>query len=598
MNTLPWISILLDRYPDTHPHHWEDTDLRDYEALCEGIPVDSWVKLDNELFSRQCSLTGCDSPVHGTMKAYMNFDGADYLEEGNPSDWSKDQWTFFAHVCELVQDVTMQMMQDEVAARVSGELPDDTDEKQAERAEKLAVSLPKSTDQWELEDWATLDAYLQDREVLQEKRAEEELDHIVGTVDDSPIMTPAPVSGKACNCNGPGAEIQKYNDHLQHCPANPIKPATGSGVVVVNTGPKKGDPCLDSCKGPGHPNNPKDENGDPKAPYKTHTFNCPQHPNFTPGSTTYSGSSCKHDRKAKPFKLLNGLSIKAISYSDEKNVDDEDSDIGVYLYSSWWWYGSNDKAVKLSPDFKTQPAWMKKVKQDKTKKEPLFTQQVILDWPDFNVPSEALPMVDIVQWMLQQMEAGKKFETACMGGHGRTGTMLALLLVAQGMPPGSAIARVRKHHCSKGIENEKQGRYVAEFYKMVHGNEDWKKVKSQRQLFNKEVNNGHKDKNKSKSGSKASTSSASVTKTTYPEPKFDPKLKLYWSEKFIPGYRKDPETKLYISEHRDGEPPVWNEELKLWCHQGYHPNFEWNKLNNCYTSPHKNGQPSVTVGKK
>ena len=601
MNTVPWLSILLDRYPTTHPHSWDDVDLAEYASLCEGMPIDSWVKLDNELFSRTCDINGCDDPVHGVMRTYTNFDAADYLDEGNPADWEAEQWTFFARICERVSKTTMDLMQDEVAKRVSGEWSLETDAKQGIRAKYLADLLPKPTSEWEApKDWDLFKHYLEHREELAEAQDDKDMEDVInGMNDDTPIMTPAPpVSDKKCTCNGPGHAVQKFNDHTQYCPANPDKPKTGSGIVVV----KKGDPCLDSCKGPGHPNNPKDDKGNPKSPYNSHTINCPQHPNFKPGSsTTSSYASCKHDRKAKPFKLLNGLEIKAISYRDEKNVDDEETDIGVYLYSSWWWYGNNySPAVRLSPDFKTQPAWMKKVaKGKKEKKEPLLTQQVVLDWPDFNVPSEALPMVDIVQWMLQQMEQGKRLETACMGGHGRTGTMLALLLVAQGMPPGSAIARVRKYHCKKGIENEKQGRYVAEFYKLVHGNEDWKKTKSQRQLFNKEVNSGHKD-NKSKSSSKSSKSSGSVTpvKVTYPTPKYDPEMKLYWSEKFIPGYRKDEKTGVYISEFKDGEPPVWDEEHKLWTHKGYHPNFEWNKSLNCYTSAHKNGQPSASVGAK
>lgn len=246
-------------------------------------------------------------------------------------------------------------------------------------------------------------------------------------------------------------------------------------------GPAKGSPCLRECRGPGWVA-PKGYTGATNI-FGTHLPRCPQHPDYDPnkdyGTPSYSTTtvsykpSCKHDRSTK-VKLENGLEIYATAHRDVKYLQAEEVDIGVYAYSGW--QGSLFPFVSAGLDVPWAPA------RD--------TQAVILPWPDYGVPDNTDYMPDMIRWMLDLLGSGKSMEVACMGGHGRTGTLLAMLLVAQGLTPGEAIREARARHCKSAVESAKQCDYIAQFYEDFHGNSEWRKVKAQRKLFNRQKSSG------------------------------------------------------------------------------------------------------------
>lgn len=90
-----------------------------------------------------------------------------------------------------------------------------------------------------------------------------------------------------------------------------------------------------------------------------------------------------------------------------------------------------------------------------------FPDVLRLQWPDMTAPSH----VGIRFWQrLRDMLPGKTC-VCCVGGHGRTGTCLACLLVADGMDADEAISKVRKEHCERAIETPAQEQYVRELAK-------------------------------------------------------------------------------------------------------------------------------------
>ena len=93
---------------------------------------------------------------------------------------------------------------------------------------------------------------------------------------------------------------------------------------------------------------------------------------------------------------------------------------------------------------------------------------VHVNWPDRGViPVEDLD--SLTGYLLRKIRNGEIVETGCYGAHGRTGTLLAALLVAEGAMPNEAISQVRTRHCKQAIETKSQEDLVSEFYKHISG---------------------------------------------------------------------------------------------------------------------------------
>jgi protein-tyrosine phosphatase len=77
--------------------------------------------------------------------------------------------------------------------------------------------------------------------------------------------------------------------------------------------------------------------------------------------------------------------------------------------------------------------------------------------PRLNVTLEE---VGLTGGLLGQASEGRRVEIGCAGGHGRTGTTLAGLLVLQGLSARSAIRRIRRAYCEEAIESREQEAFV------------------------------------------------------------------------------------------------------------------------------------------
>ena len=88
---------------------------------------------------------------------------------------------------------------------------------------------------------------------------------------------------------------------------------------------------------------------------------------------------------------------------------------------------------------------------------------IVFPWTDWSVPEDPGLLRAILQWLLAEIQGGKKVEVGCIGGHGRTGTALACLLVLQGLPAKKAIRRVRDDYCELAIETKSQLELIKSF---------------------------------------------------------------------------------------------------------------------------------------
>jgi hypothetical protein len=74
---------------------------------------------------------------------------------------------------------------------------------------------------------------------------------------------------------------------------------------------------------------------------------------------------------------------------------------------------------------------------------------------DMQPPSNAKDFHGLIDWVCNQLRAGKKIHAGCVGGHGRTGTFL-VAVVAQMTGMKDAIQYVRKNYCHKAVETQSQ----------------------------------------------------------------------------------------------------------------------------------------------
>lgn len=125
------------------------------------------------------------------------------------------------------------------------------------------------------------------------------------------------------------------------------------------------------------------------------------------------------------------------------------------IFCSAWKLAS--KYERPTPDFAlyADPIWVTKSRNE------------FINWPDFGVPRfENLAYEQI----LSAYTIAKKFnvEIGCIGGHGRTGTMLACMAVIdQNLNTVQAIDFVRSTYCDHAIETHSQEMFVDFFHKRL-----------------------------------------------------------------------------------------------------------------------------------
>jgi hypothetical protein len=158
------------------------------------------------------------------------------------------------------------------------------------------------------------------------------------------------------------------------------------------------------------------------------------------GPVAWRAPQCRHWRE--PVDLQNGVTVFASAWFDRpanQPVDIEWPEVGFYLDGSW-----SQITMLCSPGFRPRFARYRPSKL------------LVYPWPDLGVPREPARFKRALRWLLHQATEGKRVEIGCAGGHGRTGTMLAGLLIEQGMSPSRAVQKIRREYCDEAVETRSQ----------------------------------------------------------------------------------------------------------------------------------------------
>ena len=123
-----------------------------------------------------------------------------------------------------------------------------------------------------------------------------------------------------------------------------------------------------------------------------------------------------------------GTTVEAVGIHD-RCADKVDRDYGFYLDACW------------------APTWPAEV----------------IDWDDYGLPANAEATAAAICNAFRRAKRGERVEVGCVGGLGRTGTVLAFMVILAGVVPEQAVEWVREHYDSAAVETPEQEGWVLWF---------------------------------------------------------------------------------------------------------------------------------------
>ena len=150
-----------------------------------------------------------------------------------------------------------------------------------------------------------------------------------------------------------------------------------------------------------------------------------------------------------------------------------------YEYDSYTVHLSGSSAISHDPGVKELPTvgvymddtWLQDRLASNTNTEVDLSQpaSLYIGWRDFDSLDVAL-LEEAIEWLMPYLDRPDSIiEIACMGGHGRTGTYLASLMVRLGWGPTDAIEYIRNNYCKKAIETKPQEELIREYHSILTG---------------------------------------------------------------------------------------------------------------------------------
>lgn len=82
---------------------------------------------------------------------------------------------------------------------------------------------------------------------------------------------------------------------------------------------------------------------------------------------------------------------------------------------------------------------------------------------DMGGPKNPESFIKMINWLSEQIKAGKKIHVGCIGGHGRTGMVLSALVAVMDKNP-DCIQYVRDNYCEKAVESIAQIKFLGQHF--------------------------------------------------------------------------------------------------------------------------------------
>lgn len=83
---------------------------------------------------------------------------------------------------------------------------------------------------------------------------------------------------------------------------------------------------------------------------------------------------------------------------------------------------------------------------------------------DMKAPDNPAEFKQLIEWLAARIESGDKVHIGCIGGHGRTGTVLAALVAVMQSDEPDPVEYVRSNYCKKAVESQVQFDFLAKHF--------------------------------------------------------------------------------------------------------------------------------------
>ena len=96
----------------------------------------------------------------------------------------------------------------------------------------------------------------------------------------------------------------------------------------------------------------------------------------------------------------------------------------------------------------------------------------LIDWPDFGLPADEDTAAGQIMAAFTRAKNGEQVEIGCIGGLGRTGTVLACMAILAGVPADQAVQWVRANYDLRAVETLEQTEWVLWFGEHIRESKD------------------------------------------------------------------------------------------------------------------------------
>ena len=126
----------------------------------------------------------------------------------------------------------------------------------------------------------------------------------------------------------------------------------------------------------------------------------------------------------------------------------------LYPFPGYDFYVGFDHGMYFTPP---HPPWKNQI--NKGNGRPI---EALFKITDMSVPEDVVEFKNMIAWLNERLNVGDSGHIGCIGGHGRTGLVIAALMAVRGVE--DPIKWTRDNHCTKAVETKSQVDFLVKHF--------------------------------------------------------------------------------------------------------------------------------------